>query len=68
MKQGIDEANAYLHIRGHNLFDLIKYIGLLLTKGSQASFYKDILVKELSTETYWEKAKVEADVKEILKV
>lgn len=65
---GIDETNAYLHIRGHNLFDLLKYIGLLLTKGSQVSFYKEILTKEVSVEAYWEKDKIEADIKEILKV
>ena len=65
---GIDEANAYLHIRGHNLFDLVKYIGLLLTKGSQVSFYKEILTNGIPTDTYWQKDKIEADVKEILKV
>lgn len=65
---GIDETNAYLHIRGHNLFDLMKYIGLLLTKGLQVSFYKEILTNGIPTDTYWQKDKIEADIKEILKV
>lgn len=65
---GINETNAYLHIRGHNLFDLVKYMGVLLTKGSQVSFYKDILTKSLPTGTYWEKNKIEADIKDILTI
>ena len=65
---GIDKTNAYLHIRGHNLFDLLKYIGLLLTKGSQVSFYKEILTNGITTNTYWQKDKIEADIKEVLRL
>lgn len=67
-KLDINETNAYLHIRGHNLFDLMKYIGLLLTKGSLVSFYKDVLTNGIPIDTYWEKDKIEADIKDILKI
>ena len=35
---GVNEQNAYLHVRGHNLFDLFAYIGNLLCRGTSISF------------------------------
>lgn len=35
---GVNEQNAYLHVRGHNLFDLVSYIGDLLCRGTSISF------------------------------
>lgn len=29
--KGLNESNAYLHVRGHNIFDLISYIGKMLS-------------------------------------
>jgi len=63
---GIDETNAYLHIRGHNLFDMIAYIGKLLCKNTQISFYKDILTRDIPDSKYWEKENMYHDLEQII--
>lgn len=63
---GIDEANAYLHIRGHNLFNMIAYVGKLLCKNTQISFYKDILIKDIPMTDYWEKENMYHDLAQIV--
>ena len=62
----ITEDNAYLHVRGHNLFSLISSIGKLLCRGTRYSFINDILLKELPQNTYWEINKVDSDINDIL--
>lgn len=65
---GIDRANAYLHSRGHDVFDIVCYIGKLLCRGTRLSFSKDILLKSLPDSTYWEFDFLEQDVRKILGV
>lgn len=62
----ITEENAYLHVRGHNLFSLITSIGKLLCRGTRYSFINDVLLKELPQSAYWEIDKVERDINNIL--
>jgi len=62
----LTEENAYLHVRGHNLFSLITSIGKLLCRGTRYSFINDILLKELPQSKYWEINKVESDINDIL--
>jgi len=62
----VNEQNAYRHIRGHNIFDLIAYIGDLLCHGTTVSFKKDVLMKELPPQTYWQIKKVAKDIAEIV--
>ena len=64
----VTEQNAYLHIRGHNLFDMIMYIGDLLCRGTQVSFRNDVLLKGLPSFNYWQIGKVADDVSQIVKV
>ena len=63
---GVNEQNAYLHIRGHHLFDLVSYIGDLLCRGTSVSFKNDILMKELPSNTYWQIGKVKEDISSIV--
>ena len=63
---GITPANAYLHIRGHNVFDMIRYMGTLLFKSYKTSFEKDILIKNIPDTHYWELEKVLADIRQII--
>lgn len=60
------EENAYLHIRGHNLFDLVAYIGNLLCHGTSVSFKKDVLMGELPPQSYWHIKKVAEDIAAIV--
>lgn len=63
---GVDEQNAYLHVRGHNLFDLVAYIGDLLCRGTSISFRNDVLLYDLPLQSYWEIKKVASDIAEIV--
>lgn len=63
---GIDSQNAYLHIRGHNLFDMVAYIGKLLCRNTRISFYKDVLMNDVPNENFWELQKVYQDIHGIL--
>ncbi len=63
----VNEQNAYLHVRGHNLFDLVAYIGDLLCRGTSVSFKKDVLMNDLPPQTYWQIKKVVEDINNIYK-
>ena len=62
----VNEQNAYLHIRGHNLFELVAYIGNLLCRGTSVSFKEDVMMNELPPQTYWQIKRVAEDIAEIL--
>ena len=62
----VNEQNAYLHIRGHNIFDLVSYIGDLLCRGTSVSFKNDVLMNDLPPQTYWQIKKVAEDIATII--
>lgn len=64
---GVNEQNTYLHVRGHNIFDLVAYIGDLLCRGTSASFRNDVLLYDLPSLDYWEIKTVASDIAEIVK-
>lgn len=59
---GINEDNAYLHIRGHNVYDLILYIGWLLCKPCRISFEQSVM-NGIPDSDYWEMMYIETDLK-----
>ncbi|WP_288738865.1 DUF4435 domain-containing protein [uncultured Parabacteroides sp.] len=60
---GVTEDNAYLHIRGHNLYNLIKSIG----KKLMPDFEYEILLKDLPhSDKYWEISKIVEDLEVVL--
>lgn len=61
----IDEANAYLHIQGHQLYKLVMQIGSMLCKGKNVAFKTDILDKAVHTEGYNEIENVQSDLMQI---
>ena len=61
----VNEENVYLHVRGHNVFDLVAYIGDLLCRGTSVSFKNDVLMNELPPQNYWQIKKVASDISEI---
>ena len=62
----VNEQNAYLHVRGHNLFDLVAYIGNMLCRGTSVSFKKDVLMNNLPPQNYWQIKKVVSNISEIV--
>lgn len=62
----VNEKNAYLHVRGHNVFDLVAYIGDLLCRGTSVSFKNDVLTSELPQQDYWQIKKVASEISEIV--
>lgn len=67
LKLGITENNVYLHVRGHNLFDMIRPIGIILCRGTRISFTKDILMQCPGRKaSYWQLLKVQSDLRAIL--
>lgn len=62
----IDEANAYLHIHGHQLYKLVLQIGSMLCKGKGVAFKTEILDKAVHTEGYNEIENVQLDLMQIL--
>ena len=58
----VNEENAYLHVRGHNIFDLVAYIGDLLCRGTSVSFKNDVLTNELPPQDYWQIKKLASDI------
>lgn len=62
----IDEANAYLHIQGRQLYKLVLQIGSMLCKGKGVAFKTEILDKAVHTEGYNEIENVQLDLMQIL--
>lgn len=58
----IDAKNAYLHTRGHDIFNLLRYIGKLVCKGQSVNFERDILLKNMDS-IDWEMAGIEHDLR-----
>lgn len=63
--RGLDKDNAYLHVRGHNLFDLTVYIGNLYCRHMSVNFLNDVLKKVTISGHYWEYEEIEKDLKKI---
>lgn len=62
----VNEQNAYLHVRGHNIFDLVAYIGDLLCRGTSVLFKQDVLMKSLPPQNYWQIKKIAEDIAAIV--
>lgn len=61
-QMGIDRGNTYLHIKGHYIYNLIKYIGKILCRNKNINFEKDILLNDLQTEGYWQIENIKRDI------
>ena len=65
VNEHLDDANAYLHIQGHQLYKLVLHIGTMLCKGTRVAFKTDILDKSIHTDGYQEIDSVQADLRKI---
>lgn len=64
--EGLTPENAYLHIQGHKLYDLIAYIGWLLCKGKGVQFKSEVLDNGFPISGYPEIHNVQSDLTTIL--
>lgn len=62
LQLGLREENTYLHLRGHNVFNLVAHIGKML----YSPFKAEVLVPSLKLEGYWEIDKIAEDIKSII--
>lgn len=62
MQIGIDEKNVYLHIRGHYIYNLVKFIGKQLCRKENINFEKEILLADLHTSGYWQMEQIKKDI------
>lgn len=61
--RGLDKDNAYLHVRGHNIFDLTIHIGNMCCRRLRVSFLNDVLKKVAIGGHYWEYEEIQKDLK-----
>ena len=58
----INAKNAYLHTRGHDIYNLLVYMGRLVCRGQHVNFEHDIMLKNMSSRE-WEMNAIESDLK-----
>ena len=59
---GVTPENAYLHVRGHNLYNLILRIGTQLCYREEIDFKNEVLNQVLPPPSYWQMEKVQLDI------
>ncbi len=64
--EGLTPENAYLHIQGHKLYDLILNIGSMLSKGRRVAFKSEVLDNGFPISGYKEIDNVQSDIRFIL--
>lgn len=64
--EGLTPENAYLHIQGHRLYDLIVNVGTMLCKGKRIAFKSEVLDKGFPISGYTEIDNVQSDLTLIL--
>lgn len=64
--EGLTPENAYLHIQGHRLYDLVMNIGTLLCRGKRVAFKSEVLDKDFPNSGYAEIENVHYDLNTIL--
>ena len=60
---GLTESNVYLHIRGHQLYNLVEYIGKYLCRPKGINFTDEILLADIQMQGYWEVEKTGEDIR-----
>ena len=63
--RGLSRDNAYLHVRGHNIYELTAYIGRMLSTPLRISFESDVMKNPSIGGDYWEYAKIEEDLRSV---
>ena len=59
---GLTPDNAYLHFRGHNMYDLVCHIGMVLCRCSHSQFEDDVLLRRTPAALYPEQEQIQKDL------
>lgn len=59
---GLTPDNVYLHFRGHNIYDLVCHLGMVLAGCSHSQFEEDVLLRACPFEEYVEMQKIKKDM------
>ena len=62
---GLNRDNAYMHIKGHNIYELTNYIGRIYSRPLQLNFQRDVMKKVSVGGRYWEYEKIEDNLRHI---
>ena len=65
VSMGLTRENAYLHVRGHNIYDLTVNIGKMFSRPLMLNFTRDVMKEVVIGGKYWEYGKIEDDLKHI---
>lgn len=63
--KGVTKENAYLYVRGHNVYDMLNSIGSKLSEGKISNFENAVLKADICHYNYPEIQKVGADIAQI---
>ena len=59
---GMTPDNVYLYFRGHNIYDCVSHLGLLLCGCSRSQFEEDVLLCSCPPDSYPEQIKIKKDM------
>ena len=65
-QMGLTPTNAYLHLRGKNIFGLLAHIGNIVCRPYQINFIVQVLLSSLRMSGYWEIDKIHTDIASVL--
>lgn len=63
---GLTKTNAYLHLRGKNIFGILAHIGNIICRSYRINFKTQVLLPSLQLSGYWEIEKITNDIELIL--
>lgn len=66
LQLGLTETNAYLHLRGKNIFGLLAHIGNIICRSYKINFKTQVLLPSLQLGGYWEIDKIHTDIASVL--
>ncbi|MBP5539579.1 MAG: DUF4435 domain-containing protein [Bacteroidales bacterium] len=61
-RRGLTPDNVYLHFRGHNIYDQVCHLGLVLCNCSHSQFEQDVLLRSCPRAEYKEQKKIQKDM------
>ena len=62
---GLTPENTYLHFRGHNIYDLVCHIGMVMSKCTHSQFEDEDLLKSCPDADYAQLQRIKQDMEEL---
>ena len=61
-RAGLTPDNVYLHFRGHNIYDLVCHVGLIVSNCSRSQFEEDVLLRTCPDALYPEQQRIKEEM------